>query len=1282
MATGANQHDAVPSREPSPWRPDHDHSGADVEIPVSPLSDPGDDPVGPLPAPQQRARPAPEPTLTKNALSWRPFYLRRFVLASFAFTFALSLVAIEVLLAVSNQNYGLGAGYQGQHYLWTYGPTAFLTLVAALWGRTEYQSKLAAPWIRLLRQPARPDQGLLLDYVSDFQPYSIFKALRNKDFVVAITSTISVLIKILIIVSTGLITLSQTAVTHDSFPMIAQDTFVPDPARLSEPNTVPFYTMVGLAGRNLSYEDGFNDRYAFQSVDRGTLPVTAETTVTVDGLTNTLDCESATATLLAVAPIDPREAVSGSPRPFNFTISSPSCNIQNQHFDGPPWACGGADNCTQLFGRADTVQCDGSDKNDEDGRRIFLIFGNFTYAKDLSHSRPDRTGQTKQYDYFSTLHQSAQVLCRPSYTVSKVNVVRNGTTTLSVAPALSGSSVRTLEGIGPWDMWNAQQRSLDNPIVDRVPYTTYGMEVSVSDGGNISVDKNTQYALQTQFEPGTPIASLFEQDSLREMTVRFYQQSAALVAKTVLLQPGSAAVNASVVITEDRLVVRSWAAQWMAGLTAACLVLAVVAVFLVPSHGILPTNPSTIPAMASILAGSQGLTSRLQFSGATDDKGLGNMLRGSMYRAGVLHDPTSNQYRFSVADTHNDSPSRDRDMPRIRALQAHPAIVHPATRITVALVLIGLIVALEMLLRKSNNENGLGDVGDDTFIHYTWTALPALALGTLAMVVSAMDFRVRSLVPYTALTKSVTAERLMGLEFLDMSLPRIIWKELRFVNIGALATTLAFLITSLFTIFSSSLYHPEAFAGSGSLTLRANQSFSPELLEKNDALISSTLIFVANATYPKFTYENLAFMELVASNVSMPQDTKFDPSTISIGAVVPAVRGRMDCREYGSDKIRTNHTRDYKEIYISNPLGVFIDGEGCGRVANRSDGESIHDGWLPTFPNMTYFGAASQSNQAQLGEIRGCSDHVYIWGKLDYAANPSVVHIAAMGCNVTYEAVDVDTTFRGAGLDIDPTNPPRPREETVRNSSVPRFIPAEPSPINFQDLLYYGLASPPVGTDNLHPFFGMVTNSRWAIPRDYLGDPGKDGVVGESIKFHHGIILAQLLNTNRQPANVSNATLANPQPGDNEGAIVLDATASEPEARRRVVQDTVSTRILQALLGATLALLTAGWILMRHTAVLAGSPTSIGARAAVLAGGNLLDRLPPGCEWMSQREVKVALGERTRFWMGWGTAPDEHGDVSSRFGIFAVDEGRDSDHRSSDEEQKSGVGVNVIERRL
>ncbi|GAW11362.1 hypothetical protein ANO14919_007060 [Xylariales sp. No.14919] len=126
---------------------------------------------------------APGTYANKASLTWRPFYLQRAVLLGFIFVFILLIVTIELLLAMSNRNSGIATGRSTEHYLWTYGPTAFLTVVAAVWARTEYQSKLVAPWIHLAQNhqskhaiPA--SRTLLLDYISQFSIFSLVSSLR------------------------------------------------------------------------------------------------------------------------------------------------------------------------------------------------------------------------------------------------------------------------------------------------------------------------------------------------------------------------------------------------------------------------------------------------------------------------------------------------------------------------------------------------------------------------------------------------------------------------------------------------------------------------------------------------------------------------------------------------------------------------------------------------------------------------------------------------------------------------------------------------------------------------------------------------------------------------------------------------------------------------------------------------------------------------------------------------------------------------------------------------
>lgn len=100
-----------------------------------------------------------------------------------------------------------------------------------------------------------------------------------------------------------------------------------------------------------------------------------------------------------------------------------------------------------------------------------------------------------------------------------------------------------------------------------------------------------------------------------------------------------------------------------------------------------------------------------------------------------------------------------------------------------------------------------------------------------------------------------------------------------------------------------------------------------------------------------------------------------------------------------------------------------------------------------------------------------------------------------------------------------------------------------------------------------------------------------------------------------------------------------------------------------ALLLAAAVLLLLGWATLPRTNVLPDrSPTTVAGAVALLAGGNLLERLPGDVEWRNKEDIRDALGRGTKLWLGWGLMPDEEGIAMgnenengvSRFGIFAM----------------------------
>ncbi|KAK4451308.1 hypothetical protein QBC34DRAFT_459031 [Podospora aff. communis PSN243] len=1054
---------------------------------------------------------------------------RRSFLALFGLVLLLVLAAIEGLLR--------------------FGPTAFLTLLAVLWARVDHQSKLIAPWLRLSRRPSHPTRTLQLDYLSDFLPWSVFKAARNKNFIVCITSAVSVLLKVLIIISTGLITLSWTPVSYDSYPMVAQSVFKNSNAGLANSGTLAYYMMSGHAQRNLTYPDGLFGGYAFQTIQSGS-QTPERTNVTVDA--------------------------------FRGSLDYPDCKIRLLQLNGPTYRC---DNCTTTFARYAPVWCDGTGSDGELGRerRIFVLFGGMNYVTDTSRNLSTHL-PVPRHPFNATLQRSSQLLCIPKFNIGKVEVVRDRADIINLTPVPS-SFIRTLDAVDPWGVATAHFNVTNSVLNNLKGQEQFRIGVNISET-LVDVDSYMELAIETQVPSGASAASLFDVNALHQLAEGYYQQSTAIIARQALLEPASVEVRGTATVFADRLLVRAWAAHWMAGILAFCTMIILVALVL---HD----------GMASLIQQSDDLVARLRFSGTASDKQLGNALESTHFYSENMVDSTG-QERFSLRDAGGGEFAGAKPFPQIRSLQAHPAIVHPATRTTLCVILAGLVVAVEVMLRKSIKDDGLGDEGEGAFIHYTWTTIPAVVLGAVAMVVSAMEFRIRCLAPYVTLNRQVGTQAFMSLDLLDMSLPRLLYREIRVSNIGALTATLAV----------SFAHNPASFYSD----LRAAEV--------------SSLILTSNYTYGKLAYEDLAFPQLVFSDPSVAQsDLMLNDSSVSIDVVVPAVRGKMHCRLYDRSMIRTNLTLETSSLgAVVNPLRLDIGGEGCVRPQE-------YDVEFGTNPETTYFGLAKEGFDDH--GIKGCSDLVHIWGKMDYAAEPVVRHVAALGCNMTMEAVDVDVTFSGTVLDIDKQKPPRPREDTARVSRIWERNET------CQD----------ERAGQMTPFFQLLTTSPWAVPEFDLGDAAADEKVMEAIKFQNGIIIAQSLALNQQPANVSNATFAEPRPGDNDAQLVFDATVTLRDARRRVVQDALSTRVLEGLLGATLLLLIASWIFMRKTAVLASSPTSIASRAALIAGGNLLSLLPENAQARGPEEIAAVLGTGTHFQMGWGAV--------KRFGIFAARAGKE-----------------------
>jgi hypothetical protein len=219
----------------------------------------------------------------------------------------------------------------------------------------------------------------------------------------------------------------------------------------------------------------------------------------------------------------------------------------------------------------------------------------------------------------------------------------------------------------------------------------------------------------------------------------------------------------------------------------------------------------------------------------------------------------------------------------------------------------------------------------------------------------------------------------------------------------------------------------------------------------------------------------------------------------------------------------------------------------------------------------------------------------------------------------------------------------------------------------FTSELYDGL--PPLSTnmtDRLFDtFFTLLTTSRYAIPLDMLGNQSHASTVAESIKFHHNIIAAQKTASIIDSVQlVGNESMRDRGyeivPGTNDTSS-YNCTSSVPLDRPRVVQNAFSTRVLQGLLTGVLICSLINWYLIYLAGgcgVIPRSPNTIANVAALLADGNLIDRLRSvNGQSLDSQAVRDHLGRDTVFRLGWREIPGREEQV---YCIYADDGSREA----------------------
>ncbi|CAP71778.1 uncharacterized protein PODANS_6_7290 [Podospora anserina S mat+] len=329
--------------------------------------------------------------------------------------------------------------------------------------------------------------------------------------------------------------------------------------------------------------------------------------------------------------------------------------------DPTPWTaeCGTKNGCNMVIARFASAQCEGL--AGDEGKKALVMFGDLTFTRDDSLPKSisdcwDKGDMIRPFQ--SKLHKSTLFLCRPPYDIKNISLVRNGTKIIETADLEEPEAQRTLSTIKPLDLLSTLLKSFETNHLE-LAYRMHGHVIEVG-GSNISVDKvmGTLLLYRHGLHQSQKALELYDGHVIKRAAAEFYRQFGAMLGKLLLLEPASISSFWSLSINDDHLVIRAWAAHWMTGLTATCIALCAVLIFLLPKGRILPCNPTSLAGMAALVSHSQDLVERLKFSAAARDKALERRLHDTSFKPVVIDGAGSGCERFVIPVGHLGDPDK------------------------------------------------------------------------------------------------------------------------------------------------------------------------------------------------------------------------------------------------------------------------------------------------------------------------------------------------------------------------------------------------------------------------------------------------------------------------------------------------------------------------------------------------------------------------------------------------------------------------------------------------
>ncbi|KAI4256448.1 MAG: hypothetical protein L6R42_006215, partial [Xanthoria sp. 1 TBL-2021] len=642
--------------------------------------------------------------------------------------------------------------------------------------------------------------------------------------------------------------------------------------------------------------------------------------------------------------------------------------------------------------------------------------------------------------------------------------------------------------------------------------------------------------------------------------------------------------------------------------------------YFVRKHGVPPRNPFTLQDLNDIIEISPKLASLLHVTGHNSLKDLGMKLAQTSYGLAGTRDRLKESFAI---DTYPDQTVRvppANEVPlrwRADSKSWIPFAMRPVGCVLLCLLPVALSTTLIALLIRSDKSKGIVNLPDTILAHYGWTLLPTSIFLAVVAFHGTLNTAIQILQRFHNLQEGRTERdsNTFTKDFGGMIPIRAFVHALRNGHVAMMATTLTALSGPATLVYDAV---NTKIIGWFNVTDHRLPTF-PERpywpARNNSDPFMITRIIYPNASYPQWTYSELALAEIaldddVAQEVSS-WDNTVSSHPPSITVETPALRAVMNCTSqpyasarqlppapYQGTDPAPHYTLDYALLEVNLTLPDI-----CSHIDEDSSlfpcfNSAMSTQWVYKRGIIGYWAGS----WAQVGMTMG------IFGDIDAIGNPRdltiltcMPYVETLQARAVFELPSFELAHRTVAEGTLETSPVEAIESTRKFFNHDSFwtlfgenLTGDPFDKVLPSVNRTGFPSQFASSDG---FFQALFQGKDAIadPKSLLGPENSEKLIA-AVEHLYRIIMAQSLHTaqgRRIPVSSEHDPLQPTRPPLGTGTI------TNPNGKR-MYQSHIATYILIALLVMMLIYAIVELTTFRPKGLVTMEPTCLAARMSLL----------------------------------------------------------------------------------